>query len=338
MHGVRRLRRQLPSCLRAPSALRTPRSFGSFPDSMAPAPHRLLAPRKRPTLGRTIERPALSNSTFTSRAFDARRATISTKQVVSRPSRARTVHRVTNDPPRLGVRDRQVPDDALDGAHCHRVDTRLCLRCVFSSLRRIRISLEYFLVVVRANPYELVRSAISPSCVNPDAESRTGRHDVLREDLDKVVEFSWLHRINTHFGRHVDLLKSKPIIDPQRATRRWDQSASGNSARSESEAARTTQTGESDPLWELGRSGGTLGSVPDDAPVLTVANARAWSRWLAKNSDNATGVWLVLAKKGTTDPTSLTYDEALEEALCFGWVDGQLAKGDDRTFRRRFTP
>jgi len=78
--------------------------------------------------------------------------------------------------------------------------------------------------------------------------------------------------------------------------------------------------------------------VPDDAPVLTVANARAWSRWLAKNSDNATGVWLVLAKKGTTDPTSLTYDEALEEALCFGWVDGKLAKGDDRTFRRRFTP
>ncbi|HWT81486.1 MAG TPA: YdeI/OmpD-associated family protein, partial [Candidatus Methylomirabilis sp.] len=37
-------------------------------------------------------------------------------------------------------------------------------------------------------------------------------------------------------------------------------------------------------------------------------------------------------------PTSLTYDEALEEAICNGWVDGQLAKGDERTFRRKFTP
>jgi uncharacterized protein YdeI (YjbR/CyaY-like superfamily) len=46
----------------------------------------------------------------------------------------------------------------------------------------------------------------------------------------------------------------------------------------------------------------------------------------------------VLAKKGTTEPTSVTYDQALEEALCFGWVDGQLGPGDEATFRRRFTP
>jgi uncharacterized protein YdeI (YjbR/CyaY-like superfamily) len=50
------------------------------------------------------------------------------------------------------------------------------------------------------------------------------------------------------------------------------------------------------------------------------------------------GVWLVLAKKGTIDPTTLTYDEALDEAICFGWIDGQLGRRDNATFRRRFTP
>jgi uncharacterized protein YdeI (YjbR/CyaY-like superfamily) len=49
-------------------------------------------------------------------------------------------------------------------------------------------------------------------------------------------------------------------------------------------------------------------------------------------------VWLVLAKKGTTQPTSLTYEQALEEALCHGWIDGQIRRRDERTFRQRFTP
>ena len=75
-----------------------------------------------------------------------------------------------------------------------------------------------------------------------------------------------------------------------------------------------------------------------DSPVLTVPDARAWHSWLTEHHGDAGGVWLVLAKKGTTEPTSLTYDQALEEALCFGWVDGQLGPGDEATFRRRFTP
>ena len=89
---------------------------------------------------------------------------------------------------------------------------------------------------------------------------------------------------------------------------------------------------------QLGPSWGKIGGVASDPPVLTVVDARAWSRWLADNGDHANGVWLVLAKKGTHEPTSLTYHEALLEALCHGWVDGQLARGDDRTFRRKFTP
>ena len=72
--------------------------------------------------------------------------------------------------------------------------------------------------------------------------------------------------------------------------------------------------------------------------MLALADATTWSDWLDKHADGSDGVWLVLAKKGTTGPTSLTYDQALEEAICHGWIDGQLARGDERTFRRRFTP
>jgi uncharacterized protein YdeI (YjbR/CyaY-like superfamily) len=47
---------------------------------------------------------------------------------------------------------------------------------------------------------------------------------------------------------------------------------------------------------------------------------------------------LVLAKKDTTSPTSLTYGQALEEAICFGWIDGQVRRRDERTYLQRFTP
>lgn len=83
---------------------------------------------------------------------------------------------------------------------------------------------------------------------------------------------------------------------------------------------------------------GQTGDVAGSYQELTVANAPDWSRWLDEHGAESPGVWLVLAKKGTSDPTSLTYDQALEEAICNGWVDGQLAKGDARTFRRKFTP
>jgi uncharacterized protein YdeI (YjbR/CyaY-like superfamily) len=71
---------------------------------------------------------------------------------------------------------------------------------------------------------------------------------------------------------------------------------------------------------------------------LTVLDAAAWRAWLARNYAHEPGVWLVLAKKGTTQPTSLTYLQALEEALCHGWIDGQIGRRDELTFRQRFTP
>jgi uncharacterized protein YdeI (YjbR/CyaY-like superfamily) len=78
--------------------------------------------------------------------------------------------------------------------------------------------------------------------------------------------------------------------------------------------------------------------MADDLPVLTIADATAWSEWLTEHVGQAEGVWLVLAKKGTDRPTRLTYGHALEEALCHGWVDGQLSRGEAGTFRRKFTP
>jgi uncharacterized protein YdeI (YjbR/CyaY-like superfamily) len=75
-----------------------------------------------------------------------------------------------------------------------------------------------------------------------------------------------------------------------------------------------------------------------ELPELTVVDAPAWRRWLSDHHAGSPGVWLVLAKKGTREPTSLTYDDALEEALCHGWIDGQLRRGDEATYRQRFTP
>jgi uncharacterized protein YdeI (YjbR/CyaY-like superfamily) len=75
-----------------------------------------------------------------------------------------------------------------------------------------------------------------------------------------------------------------------------------------------------------------------DLPELLVADAAEWRDWLSGHQSASKGVWLVLARKGTTDPTALTYDEALDEAICFGWIDGRVGRRDDATFRRRFTP
>jgi uncharacterized protein YdeI (YjbR/CyaY-like superfamily) len=75
-----------------------------------------------------------------------------------------------------------------------------------------------------------------------------------------------------------------------------------------------------------------------ELPELTVGDAQAWRRWLGKHHADQTGVWLVLARQGTTIPTDLSYREALDEALCQGWIDGQVQRRDALTYRQRFTP
>ncbi|WP_158865763.1 YdeI/OmpD-associated family protein [Leifsonia sp. AG29] len=71
---------------------------------------------------------------------------------------------------------------------------------------------------------------------------------------------------------------------------------------------------------------------------LILADAAAWRAWLERHEGVSDGVWLVLAKRGTTEPTSLGYDAALLEALCSGWIDGQKRGRDGATFLQRFTP
>ena len=71
---------------------------------------------------------------------------------------------------------------------------------------------------------------------------------------------------------------------------------------------------------------------------LTVSDALAWREWLDRHHAQSPGVWLVLAKKATTKPTSLTYNEALDETLSYGWIDGKLRKGSETTYCQHFTP
>ena len=73
-----------------------------------------------------------------------------------------------------------------------------------------------------------------------------------------------------------------------------------------------------------------------DPAELIVRDAARWRAWLAKNHDASAWVWLVLAKKDTVEPTRLTHDQALEEALCHGWIDGQLRRRDPGTYAQRF--
>lgn len=61
-----------------------------------------------------------------------------------------------------------------------------------------------------------------------------------------------------------------------------------------------------------------------------------WRQWLRKNHGRDTGVWVRLAKKGTR--LGIGYAEALEETLCWGWIDGKIHRQDDRYFAQWFSP
>ena len=66
-------------------------------------------------------------------------------------------------------------------------------------------------------------------------------------------------------------------------------------------------------------------------------NAKAFETWLRKHHATSDGLWLQIAKKGAAEP-SVTYPEAIEIALCWGWIDGQKKGLDDQHFLQRFTP
>ena len=73
----------------------------------------------------------------------------------------------------------------------------------------------------------------------------------------------------------------------------------------------------------------------NDLPILLFVSADDWRRWLGGNSQSP-GVWLRFYKKGKGD--SINYAQALDEALCYGWIDSQVAKYDDDSYLQKFTP
>jgi uncharacterized protein YdeI (YjbR/CyaY-like superfamily) len=77
--------------------------------------------------------------------------------------------------------------------------------------------------------------------------------------------------------------------------------------------------------------------APDGRPIRSFRNRSAWEAWLEKNHAASTGVWLRLAKK-SSNQKSVSYADAVEVALCYGWIDSQ-SKGEDENYRlQRFTP
>jgi uncharacterized protein YdeI (YjbR/CyaY-like superfamily) len=78
-------------------------------------------------------------------------------------------------------------------------------------------------------------------------------------------------------------------------------------------------------------------SPSDDLPVLGFATRELWYAWLADQHTSSSGLWLKIAKKGS-GIDSVDYQQALEVALCWGWIDGQRGRFDELHFLTRFTP
>src|SRR4029453_13497998 len=74
-----------------------------------------------------------------------------------------------------------------------------------------------------------------------------------------------------------------------------------------------------------------------DLQVKLFKTPAAWERWLDTNHAKSPGIWMQIAKKDS-GLSSTTYQEALDVALCYGWIDGQKRPFDDRTWLQRFTP
>ena len=75
----------------------------------------------------------------------------------------------------------------------------------------------------------------------------------------------------------------------------------------------------------------------NELPVISFESPMEWEQWLEINHTNVNGIWLQFFKKGSSVP-SVTYEQALDEALCYGWIDGQKKTYDERSYLIKFTP
>jgi uncharacterized protein YdeI (YjbR/CyaY-like superfamily) len=76
---------------------------------------------------------------------------------------------------------------------------------------------------------------------------------------------------------------------------------------------------------------------PDPLPVMAFESTQAWDAWLSAHHASSPGLWLKIAKKGSAGQ-SISYSDALDVALCHGWIDGQKGRHDDDYWLQRFTP
>jgi uncharacterized protein YdeI (YjbR/CyaY-like superfamily) len=75
----------------------------------------------------------------------------------------------------------------------------------------------------------------------------------------------------------------------------------------------------------------------DTLPIILFATQQDWEAWLKEHHTDTRGIWLKIAKK-ESGILSLSYAEAVESALCYGWIDGQKASGDEQYWLQKFTP
>ncbi|WP_206082196.1 YdeI/OmpD-associated family protein [Maribellus sediminis] len=71
--------------------------------------------------------------------------------------------------------------------------------------------------------------------------------------------------------------------------------------------------------------------------IIEFKTAKAFETWLEKNHDNSSGLWLKIFKKGSGVKT-INYAEALDVALCYGWIDGQKKSFDEQAWLQKFSP
>ncbi|HXU27292.1 MAG TPA: YdeI/OmpD-associated family protein [Bacteroidia bacterium] len=74
-----------------------------------------------------------------------------------------------------------------------------------------------------------------------------------------------------------------------------------------------------------------------NTPVISFQSAKEWRTWLSKNAQTSNGVWIKIFKKDSNEKT-ITYAEALEESLCYGWIDGQKKSFDEQAWLQKFCP
>jgi uncharacterized protein YdeI (YjbR/CyaY-like superfamily) len=77
--------------------------------------------------------------------------------------------------------------------------------------------------------------------------------------------------------------------------------------------------------------------MADEEPIIAFDDVAAWERWLHEHHDSASGVWMKIAKKGAP-ATTANHPDALDSAICFGWIDARRRAFDEQFFLQRFTP